>query len=180
MQDPLPTTEGREILRFRESSMNDSAQFVRMRNALEDLECRTLSQIPCDFARLIYLASMRDYNSANYHHEGLVARYGHAQARDALQSSHRDVFRKLVSLSLESLVTELEAYVRASHEAPHGLIHAWQELEPYRVAVPMEADSSMVQLFLSNIRLALEVLRLRQEQGQASRPTSSLQPLLDR
>jgi hypothetical protein len=165
------------MLLLRDSSMSNPAQLVTMRNAFEDLQQRTLSQIHCDFARLIYLASMRDYNSAIYHHEGLAARYGQEQARDALQASHRDIFCRLVSLPLEGLVTELEAYVRASHEAPEGFIHAWQELEPYRVAVPMEADSTMVQLFLSNIRLALEVLRFRQNQSQARQPASSPQPL---
>jgi hypothetical protein len=157
--------------------MNSPSHLLTMQNAFEDLQRRTLSHIPCDFARLIYLASMRDYNSAIYHHEGLAARYGQEQARDALQASHRDIFCKLAFLPLEGLVTELEAYVRASHEEPDGLIHAWQELEPYRVAVPMEADSTMVQLFLSNIRLALEVLRFRQEQSQACQPVSSLPPL---
>ena len=160
--------------------MNDATQFVTMRSALEDLQRRTLSQIPCDFARLIYLASMRDYNSAIYHHEGLAARYGQEEARNALQASHRDIFRRLVSLPLERLVMELEAYVETSHESPEGFIHAWQELEPYRVAVPMDADSSMVQLFLSNIRLALEVLRFRQEQSPACQPASSPLPLPDR
>ena len=87
---------------------------------------------------------------------------------------------RLVSLPLEELVTELEAYVRVSHEAPAGFIHAWMELEPYRISVPMEVDSTVVQLFLSNIRLALEVLRFRQEKTQACQPASSLQPLLGR
>lgn len=156
--------------------MNNPAHLVTTKNAFEDLQRRTLSQIPCDFARLIYLASMRDYNSAIYHHDGLEACHGQEQARDALEASHRDIFCRLVTLSLEGLVTELEAYVRASHESADGIIHAWQELEPYRVAVPMEADSTMVQLFLSNIRLALEVLRFRREQSQACQPASWLQP----
>ncbi len=168
------------MLLLGKSSMNDPAHLVTMRNAFEDLQRRTLSQIPCDFARLVYLASMREYNSATYHHEGLAVRYGQEQARDALEACHRDIFCNLVSLPLEGLVTEIEAYVRASHEAPSGLIHAWQELEPYRVAVPMEADSTMVQLFLSNIRLALEVLRFRLEQSQAYQPASSPPPLPDR
>jgi hypothetical protein len=157
--------------------MNNPSHLLTVQNASEDLQRRTLSHIPCDFARLIYLASMRDYNCAIYHHEGLAARYGQEQAREALQASHRDIFCKLAFLPLEGLVTELEVYVRASHEAPDDLIHAWQELEPYRVAVPMEADSTMVQLFLSNIRLALEVLRFRREQSQACQPVSSLPPL---
>jgi len=160
--------------------MTDPAKLVTMKNAYDDLVGRSLSAIQCELARLIYLASTRDYNSGMYHHEGLSARYGPEQARDALQAAHRDIFYNLVALPLEELVNELEIYVCVSREAPTGFIHAWQELEPYRVAVPMEVDSTMVQLFLSNIRLALEVLRFRQEQNQARPSASSLQPLLGR
>jgi hypothetical protein len=160
--------------------MSAHAYLVTKQNAYDDLQRRTLAGIPCDFARLIYLASTRDYNSGMYHHEGLAARFGPVQAREALQACHRDIFCRLVSLPLEGLVGELELYVRMSHEAPGGFIHAWQKLEPYRVAVPMETDVTMVQLFLSNIRLALEVLRFRQEQSQGSPPAASLLPLLDR
>ncbi len=163
-----------------ESSMSTPANLVSIRNAYDDLQRRTLAGIACDFARLVYLASTRDYNSGVYHHEGLAARFGQEQAREALEACHRDVFSRLVSLPLEELVTELEVYVRLSHEAPAGFIHAWMELEPYRISVPMEVDSTVVQLFLSNIRLALEVLRFRQEKTQACQPASSLQPLLGR
>jgi hypothetical protein len=160
--------------------MSESLKYAARNDANDDLLRRTLSTIHCDLARLIYLASTRDYNSGMYHHEGLSARYGPEKARDALQAAHRDIFSHLVALPLQELVVELEIYVRFSHEAPTGFIHAWQELEPYRVAVPMDADSTMVQLFLSNIRLALEVLRFRQGQSQVRRPTSSLRPLLGR
>ncbi len=158
--------------------MSDAVQLPTNQNARDDLERRTLSAIRCDLARLIYLASTRDYNSGVYHHEGLAARFGGEQAREALETAHRNIFRRLVALPLEELVRELEAYVSVSHETPQGLIRAWQELEPYRVAIPMEMDSTMVQLFLSNIKLALQVLQLRQEQRQAYPPAASLQPLL--
>lgn len=160
--------------------MSDPARLVTMNNAYDDLLRRTLSSIQSDLARLIYLASTRDYNSGVYHHEGLSARYGPESTRVALRAAHKDIFYKLIGLSLEELVNELEIYVRISREAPTGFIHTWQELEPYRVAVPMEVDSTMVQLFLSNIRLALEVLRFRQEHSQAYPSASSLQPLLGR
>jgi hypothetical protein len=160
--------------------MSDPAKPVNINNAFDDLLNRTLSGLPSDLARLIYLASTRDYNSGIYHHEGLAARYGSEPARVALKCAHKDIFCRLVALSLEELVAELEIYVRMSREAPSGFIHAWQELEPYRVAVPMEVDSTMVQLFLSNIRLALQVLIVRQKQNLACPSASSLQPLLGR
>lgn len=160
--------------------MSNLAKLVTMNSAHDDLIGRTLASLPSDLARLIYLATTRDYNSGMYHHEGLAARYGLEPARVALKRAHKDIFCKLVALSLEELVVELEIYVRMSREAPSGFIHAWQELEPYRVAVPMEVDSTMVQLFLSNIRLALEILRFRQEQSLVYPSASSPQLLLGR
>lgn len=145
--------------------MGEPAKFVTMHTAYNDLLRRTLSNIPCDLARLIYLASTRDYNSGTYHHDGLSTRYRPEEVRDALQAAHRDIFCRLVALSLEGLVEELEIYVLKSHETPTGFIHAWRELEPYRVAVPMEMDPTMVQLFLSNIKLALEILSFRRKKN---------------
>lgn len=138
---------------------------VKIYDAFDDLLRRTLSKISCDLGRLIYLASTRDYNTGAYHHEGLSARHPGDDAREALQAAHRDVFCQLAASPLEELVGQLEMYVQGSHERPDELVRTWQELEPYRIAIPMHADPTMVQLFLSNIRLALEVLRFRQKQN---------------
>jgi hypothetical protein len=160
--------------------MSNLAKILTINTAYEDLVRRTLGGIPCDLARLIYLASTRDYNNGVYHHEGLAARYGTESARVALRAAHKDIFYRLVCLPLEGLVTELETYVRVSREAPGGFIHTWQELEPYSVAIPMDVDSAVVQLFLSNVKLALEVLQVRRTQSQDCRPASSQPRLLDR
>jgi hypothetical protein len=146
--------------------MNELPKRGGLQSAYEDLLQRTLAGIPCDLARLIYLASTRDYNTGTYHHEGLSVRHAPAEARDALKTAHREVFSRLATLNLENLVEELEQYVRISREQPTGLLRTWQQLEPYRVAVPLEADPALVRLFLSNIRLALEVLKHRRMQRQ--------------
>ena len=135
--------------------MSEYTRGGELQSAYEDLLHRTLVSVPCDLARLIYLASTRDYNTGTY-----------AEAREALKTAHREVFSKLAELRLEQLVDELELYVRVSREHPTGLLRTWQQLEPYRVAVPMEADPALVRLFLSNIRLALEVLKHRRLQRQ--------------
>jgi hypothetical protein len=69
--------------------MSDPAKLVTL-NAYDDLLHRTLSGIPCDIARLICLASTRDYNCGVYHHEGLSARYGPESTRVALRAAHKD------------------------------------------------------------------------------------------
>jgi hypothetical protein len=160
--------------------MSDSSNFGSRQSAYEDLLRRTLANIPCDLARLIYLASTRDYNTGTYHHEGLSTRHQPGEARDALQTAHREIFCKLATKNLEDLVEELERYVHISREHPSGLVRAWQELEPYRVAVPMEVDPTMVRLFLSNIKIALEVLKLRRLQHQGLLSNASPQPSLGR
>jgi hypothetical protein len=143
--------------------MSYQASPAKVHEAFDDLLHRTLSRIPCDLGRLTYLASTRDYNSGTYHHEGLSARHPADDAREALQAAHRDVFYLLATSTLEELVGQLETYVLGSRETPDELVRTWQELEPYRIAIPMHADPTMVQLFLSNIRIALEVLRFRQQ-----------------
>jgi len=49
-------------------------QLVRMdvEAAKEDLRIRTLGPIGYDFGRLLYLASVRDYSTGEYHHHGLA------------------------------------------------------------------------------------------------------------
>jgi hypothetical protein len=160
--------------------MSEFAKFDGLQSAYDDLLRRTLASIPCDLARLIYLASTRDYNSGAYHHEGLSVRHRPGEARDALQTAHRDIFYNLAAMSLEEMVEELELYVRLSREQTTGLLRAWQELEPYRVAVPMEVDPTIVRLFLSNIRLALEVLKHRRLQHQGLPSSASPLPSLGR
>jgi hypothetical protein len=143
--------------------MSATVRLVPVQEAYDDLLQRTLSRIPCDLGRLVYLASTRDYNSGTYHHEGLAARFEADTARKALEIAHRQIFYEISAYSLEDLVKELEAYLRASRENPEGFLRAWQKLEPYRMAIPLEANPTIARLFLSNIRLALAILRFRQK-----------------
>ncbi|HUI75345.1 MAG TPA: hypothetical protein VLX32_10385 [Candidatus Acidoferrum sp.] len=148
--------------------MKDAFKPGLLRSAYDDLLNRTLAKIPSEFGRLIYLASTRDYNSGSYHHEGLSTRFTSEDASAALWAAHREIFWRLASLSLEEVVRELDAYIQSSHEQCDEILHAWLELEPYRVAIPMDVDPIMAQLLLSNIKIGLEVLRIRQKKNSAS------------
>jgi hypothetical protein len=133
--------------------------------AYDDLLQRSLSKISCDLARLIYLASTRDYNTGTYHHDGLGARFSPDVAGKALEMAHRQIFYQLSAYSLEQLVNQLQTYLDCSHESPADVLRTWQKLEPYRVAIPVEVNLAVARLFLSNIRLALAIWRFRQEQA---------------
>jgi hypothetical protein len=146
--------------------MNATVQLVPVQAAYDDLLRRSLSKISCDLARLIYLASTRDYNTGTYHHDGLAARFRPDVAGKALEIAHRQVFYQLSAYSLEELVEQLQTYLDCSHESPEDILRTWQKLEPYRVAIPVEVNPTVARLFLSNVRLALAIWRFRQEQSQ--------------
>jgi enoyl-CoA hydratase/carnithine racemase len=133
--------------------------------AYADLQRRTLAKIPGNFARLIYLASTRDYNSARYYHSGLADRFSPHVAEKALELAHRDVFRKLSTSALAVLAEELDLYMRSTRENPLDFFRAWQAVEPFRVVVPVGTNPTSAALFISNVRFALAVLRSGQQQS---------------
>src|SRR5436190_1559634 len=52
-------------------------------DALRDLRNRTLAKLDGDLARLVYLASTRDYNTGRYAHDGLSFRFSESVAETA-------------------------------------------------------------------------------------------------
>jgi hypothetical protein len=149
--------------------MRAAVKFVPVQEAYDDLLHRTLSRISCDLGRLIYLASTRDYNTGNYYHEGVASRFSPEVARKALEIAHRQSFYMVSAFSLEDLVTDLEVYLRSTRENPQEFLRTWQRLEPYRIAIPTEVNLTVARLFTSNLRLALAILRFRQEPSHSHR-----------
>ena len=138
---------------------------VPVQEAYDDFLRRTLAKISCGLARLIYLASMRDYNTGKYRHDGLAARFSAAAAGEALEMAHREVFYAVAALPLDELVRQMQNYFDSSHEAQAELLRAWRRLEPYRVAIPLDVNSTAAALYISNVKLALAVLPCLPEQA---------------
>jgi hypothetical protein len=65
-------------------------------------------------------------------------------------------------------VHELEIYLNSSRQAREDVLHIWQKLEPYRLALPMDVNVAVARLFVSNLRLALAILE-RQARPPAGR-----------
>jgi hypothetical protein len=152
--------------------MNVPGKTRTVEEAYDDLLRRSLSKIRGDLARLIYLASTRDYNTGKYHHDGLAAHFQADIACQALETAHRQIFYHIAARSLEELVGELELYINSSRQSRDEVLQVWQKLEPYRVALPVDVNAAVAQLFVSNVRLALAILRLRLQQEAAGAPAT--------
>lgn len=126
--------------------------------ASEDLRRRTLAQTSGALDRMIYLASMRDYNTGFYVHQGLAARFSAEVACEALADCHQECFRELVSLGLKELTEQLNVYMRSTGTAAADFLRTWRQLEPYRVAIPVGTDSLVAQFLFSNLKIALAIL----------------------
>ena len=153
--------------------MHGELKHTDVEAARRDLQNRTLAKIQGDFARLVYLASMRDYNTGEYHHDGLAHQFTESIARRALASCHQEVFRRLVRCSMKELVQQLEVYVSSTCPTSSELGRVWAKLQPYRVTVPLECSPLTARFFASNVRTALAILQSRQSRAHR-RPLSAL------
>ena len=55
-------------------------------------------------------------------------------------------------------MNELEHYIRSGGDDMDEILHTWRNLEPYRMLVPTRCDQQIVDLFISNIKVALSVV----------------------
>ena len=149
--------------------MSSMPRRMDVQQAAEDLRRRTLSEIPRSLDRLIYLASMRDYNTGLYYHDGLASRFSQEVACEALADCHREAFRDLVGSPLRDLVCQMEGYMDSTHTSPSEFLTAWKKLEPYRVAVPVETDPLSAEFLFSSFKIALAILEARLHLAPAAR-----------
>ena len=128
--------------------------------AVRDLEVRTLANLRGELTKLVYLSSTRDYNTGEYQHDGLAHQFGAQAAQRALAQCHQAAFQDLLHSSLPALVAQLATYIDSTGAEREKVLHSWRRLQAFRVLVPGTCDDLSADFFVSNIRIALEVLGL--------------------
>src|SRR5260370_4841720 len=90
--------------------------------AVTDLRNRTLSRLPGDFSRLVYLASSRDCNTGKYYHDGLAFHFSQTVASKAMPLCHKEIFDRLVYGSLDELIHELSSSISPDRGRPASFL----------------------------------------------------------
>jgi hypothetical protein len=127
-------------------------------NIVDEIHRHTLSAIPSDFGRLVYLANLRDENSAQYRHPGLEKLHPQDECQQALLHSHRLLFYEWLRLTLAEQREDLLSYLHYLGEDPPTVLKTWRKLEPFRLYPPAETGRGDLELFLSDLRILLELL----------------------
>jgi hypothetical protein len=130
-----------------------------VRRLVRDFEQRTLGVLPGYFSQLVYLASLRDYNTGRYHHYGLETRYGEAVVDAALRQSHQRVFDDLIALPLKEQTEDLLRFFESLKEDKARLVVVWKRLKSYQILPPEECHPLARELFERNLEVMLRILR---------------------
>jgi len=138
--------------------MRALTQFQQNRRVIQDFTLTTLAGIRGLYARLVYIASLRDLSSGRYDHAGLSALYPDAAIQQALQLCHEQVFERILELPLSTQQADLRDCLAVMEGGLSGAVSHWRRIEAYRVLVPEAAPDYLKELFYSNLRALLEIL----------------------
>ena len=138
--------------------METLERFEQNRRVIEDFTARTLAAIPTDYARLLYVASLRDLASGRYVHEGLSAVYPEEAVQQALAYCHEELYGRILETPLEQQEWDLRGCLGTLDGEFWEILERWRELEFYRMLVPLGLPGYLRELFCSNLRILLAVL----------------------
>jgi len=128
-------------------------------SAAADLWRHTLSQIPCVFGRLVYLASLLNSNTGRYEHHGLAMVFGEPESDRTLRLSHEAAFREWLNFNLEYQKADLDLYLSNLSIDKKTILSTWIRLTPYRNLVPGSAESQERKLFFADLEALLGLLK---------------------
>jgi hypothetical protein len=126
---------------------------------VHDFEDRTLVGLEGYFSKLVYLASLRDYNTGHYHHYGLESRYAPETIDEGLHRCHVRVFEDLVALPLKEQTEDLLDFFESLKEDKARLVVVWKRLKSYQILPPEDCHPLARELVDKNIEIVLRILR---------------------
>ena len=138
---------------------NSAANRQEVERLVRDLEERTLAGLERHFSRLVYLASLRDYNTGRYHHYGLESRYTAEAVDRGLHRCHVRVFEELVALPLKEQTEGLLNFFESLKEDKTRLVAVWRTLRSFQILPPEDCHPLARELFDKNIEIMLRILR---------------------
>lgn len=126
-----------------------------------------LEPLTGSFARLAYLASLKNPSTQIYAHERLSAVYGREPVGETLIKCHEELFERLLEMPLAKQEEDLRQFVETLPEgAQEGIRVCRGRIEEL---IPVAAPEYLKELFRSNLNALLELLRERNPRARSSK-----------
>ena len=126
--------------------------------SLERYIAQTVCSLDTIFERLVFLASLRDTYTGQYVHEGWLKAASPAEIHQALKKLHQSSFESILDLPLIDLTKELRFHFDSLKQPERETSFLWLEAEPFRGLIPQGYSPVLREIFVSQVRTALEVL----------------------
>jgi hypothetical protein len=111
---------------------------------------------------------LRNPQSGQYEHHGLIAMFGEPEAVDALRRSHEDAFRSFLSLRLLDQVEDFRRFLSNTQQPAGRLLTLWERNKGYESLLPPETSEAERVLFAANLRLIMHHLQGESAGGDSS------------
>jgi len=132
-------------------------------------------------AALMFFGSLRDAYSGHYLHEGWGQMASPEEIHSVLSETHQSLFNSVVRLSLIDLSKQLRMHFQSLNQPERETSVRWLEVEPFRDLIPQGCSAVVRELFVSEVKTALEVLCHAPEWSElALAPAALPQRQLDR
>jgi hypothetical protein len=153
-----------ERSRAREDQMQEELRIHRQ--ILYDLALHYLEPLTGNFARLAYLASLKNPITNIYAHDRLSAVYGQEPVAQALAKCHEELFERLLEMPLAKQEEDLRQFVGTLLEGAEGVRSCQERVESW---IPGEAPDYLKELFRSNLNALFGLLRERNPRARSGR-----------
>jgi hypothetical protein len=125
------------------------------------------------FERLVFLGSLRDAYTGRYLREGWDRVVSADEIHSVLRDCHQAMFLSVLRLPLVELSKQLRYHFQTLCQPERQTAFLWLEVEPFRDLIPQGCSSLFRELFISQIRTALEVLCDAPDWEQLAGPVAS-------
>jgi len=136
------------------------------RQIIYDLAARYLEPLPGSFARLAYLAGLRDPKTGIYVHPDLHLIYPKESVHQALATCHEELFERSLELPLlEQREELLECLSAAGQVIPQELSNRRALFEAW---IPPSTPDYLKELFQANLQALGELLHERNSKARSN------------
>jgi hypothetical protein len=129
------------------------------RQIIQDISVSMLAPLPSLYQRLLHLASCRNPQTDKYENVRLTGLYPELAVHEALARCHEEILECVLETPLELQERDLRQCLESLPGEFVSGLEIWQKPEFENRLLPEETPECLKQLFRSNLRVLLQILR---------------------